>query len=98
MWQVRGPNLDSSLLPNGLGGKIGREKKEKRERKRVCRERVSNFSLDFLAIGLSVPDEPRGKVALRCKGYAWVSILWSFNKLREVGVFSYLVYFRLKSH
>ena len=27
MWQVRGPNLDSSLLPNGLGGKI-RERKE----------------------------------------------------------------------
>ena len=98
MWQVRGPNLDSSLLPNGLGGKIRREKKEERERKRVCREKVSNFSLDFPAIGLSVSDEPRGKVALRCKGYAWVPVLWSFEKLREVRVFSYLVYFRLRIH
>ena len=52
-----------------------REKKEERERKRVFRERVSNFSLDFSAIRLSVPDEPRGKVALRCKGYAWVPVL-----------------------
>ena len=34
------------------------------------RERKSNFSLDFSAFGPSVPDEPRGKVALRCKGYA----------------------------
>ena len=52
-----------------------REKKRGRERKRVFRERVSNFSLDFPAIGQSVPDEPRGKVALRCKGYVWVPIL-----------------------
>ena len=34
------------------------------------RERKSNFSLDFPAIGPSVPDEPRDKVGLRCKGYA----------------------------
>ena len=59
-----------------------REKNEERERKRVFRERVSNFSLDFSAIGPSVPDEPRDKVTLRCKGYAWVPILWSFDKLR----------------
>ena len=43
------------------------------------RERKSNFSLIFPAIGPSVLDEPRGKVALRCKGYAWAPILWSFN-------------------
>ena len=39
------------------------------------RERKSNFSLDFLAIGLLVPDEPRGKVGLRYKGYVWTLIL-----------------------
>ena len=25
MWQERGPNIDSSPLPNGLGGKLERE-------------------------------------------------------------------------
>ena len=34
------------------------------------RERKSNFSLDFPAIGPSVLDDPRGKVGLRYKGYA----------------------------
>ena len=43
------------------------------------RERKSNFSLDFPAIRPSVPDKPRGKVGLRCNGYAWTSILWSFD-------------------
>ena len=41
---------------------------------------------------------PRSKVDLRCKGYAWAPVLGSFVKLRKVGVFSYLVYFRFKSH
>ena len=43
------------------------------------RERKSNFSLDFSAFGLSVLVGPSGKVALRCKGYAWTPILWSFD-------------------
>ena len=55
------------------------------------RERVSNFSLDFSAFGSSVLVGPRSKVALRGKGYAWASVLGSFNKLRKVGVFSYLI-------
>ena len=38
MWQVREPNLDSSLLPNGLGGKLEREKE--RERKEGILERL----------------------------------------------------------
>ena len=49
MWQVRGPDLDSSLLPNGLGGKI-RERKGKREKGMDFRERGSNFSLNFPTI------------------------------------------------
>ena len=83
-------NLDST----GLGGK-----KEKRERKREkggeFRERDSTFSLDLLVIGPLNPGETKGKVDPHCKSYA---CLWSFDKLREVGVFSYLVISCLKSH
>ena len=78
MWQVRGPKLDSSLLPNGLGGRI-RERKEG-----IFRERGSNFSLDFPAIESSVSIEARSKVAPHGKGYAWASVLGSFDKIRKV--------------
>ena len=47
------------------------------------RERKSNFSLDFPAIGPSVPQEPRGKVGLQYKGYTWTPILWSFDNSRR---------------
>ena len=40
----------------------------------------------------------RSKVDPHCKSYAWVPVLWSFEKLREVGVFSYLIYSLAKSH
>ena len=39
---------------------------------------------------------PRSKVILRGEGYAWAPVLGSFDKLLEVGVFSYLVYFLFK--
>ena len=42
-------------------------------------ERKSNFSLDFLTSGLLVRDGPRSKVVLRGKGYAWASVLGSFD-------------------
>ena len=61
------------------------------EKERVFRERKSNFSLDFPVFGLSILVGPRRKVVLRGKGYVWASVLWSFDKLREVGVFSYLI-------
>ena len=54
------------------------------------RERSSIFSLEFPDIGQSVSGEARSKVAPHCKGYAWVPVLGSFDKLRKVGVFSYL--------
>ena len=69
-------------------GKIKREKKEERKR-RNSRERGSTFSLDFPVISLSNSDETRGKVDPQCKSYLWVPKVWSFDKLREVGVFSY---------
>ena len=73
----------------------GRERKTKRERERKerdFRERISTFSLEFSAIGPSVFGEVRRKVTPHGKGYTWVPILWSFDKLQEVGVFSYLIY------
>ena len=60
--------------------------------------RSSHFSLSFPAIRPTVPGKIRGKVDPHCKSYAWVSEVWSFNKLREVAVFSYLVTSCLKSH
>ena len=71
--------------------------KEERE-KRNSRERGSTFSLDFPTIGQSNSIKTRGKVDPHCKSYAWVSVLWSFDKLWEVGVFSYLIYSLAKSH
>ena len=60
-------------------GKIGREKKEERER-RNSGERDSTFFLDFPVICSSNFDETRGKVDPYCKSYAWVSVLFSFGK------------------
>ena len=60
-------------------------------------DRKFNLSLDFSAIGPSVSDEAKSKVALRGKGYAWAPVLGSFDKIREIRVVSYLVYFRFKN-
>ena len=62
------------------------------------RERKSNFSLDFLAIGSSNPGEPRDKIAPHDKSYAWIPIFLEFLELRKVGVFSYLFYSLAKGH
>ena len=48
-------------------------------------------------IGPSNLSEPRDKVAPYGKNYAWISVLWSFDKIEEVGVFSYLVISCLKA-
>ena len=53
-------------------------------------ERVSSFSLDLRAIQQSEFFKARKKVVLREEAYAWVPVLGSFDKLREVGVLSYL--------
>ena len=58
----------------------------------VFRERVSDFSLRSRAIGSSDFFGARKKVVLRGEGFEWVPILVSFDKLREVGVLSYLFY------
>ena len=80
----------------GWGKREGKRKEKKEEK--VVRERVSNFFLDFLVIGPAISGETRSKVDPHCKSYAWIPVLWSFDKLREVGVFSYLFYSLAKSH
>ena len=65
-------------LTNHLGG--GNSKPRKGE-----------SSLKFLVIRPSNPSEPRDKVAPHGKSYAWILVLQSFDKLRKVGVFSYLI-------
>ena len=47
------------------------------------RERNCDFSLDFPAFGPSVLVEPRRKVDLRYKGYAWTPILWSSDNSKR---------------
>ena len=79
-------SLDLNLDQTCLGGK-GREKKSKQERERKERdfkERSSTFSLDFPEIRPSVSGEARSKVAPHGKGYAWVPVLGSFDKLQKV--------------
>ena len=55
-------------------------------------ERVSDFSLRSRTIEPSDFFGPRSKAILRSEGFSWVLVLRSFDKLREVGVLSYLSY------
>ena len=58
----------------------------------VFSERVCNFSLGSRPIGPSDFFEPRRKVDLHGEDYAWAPVWGSFDKIREVGVLSYLIY------
>ena len=60
-------------------------------------ERGSDFSLRSRAIGPSDFFGSRSKAVLCSKGFTWVPVLRSFDKLREVGVLSYLLYLLFKS-
>ena len=60
--------------------------------------RSSHFSLNFPVIESSNIGKARDKVDPHCEGYVWVPVLWSFDKFREVEVFSYLDIPCLKSH
>ena len=51
-------------------------------------ERVNDFSLRSRAIGPSDFFGPRSKAVPRSEGFAWVLVLGSFDKIREVGVLS----------
>ena len=52
--------------------------------------REREFSLNFRQIRPSAIFGTRRKAALHGEGFAWVSDLGSFLKIREVGVFPYL--------
>ena len=56
----------------------------------VFKERRTSLSLNLWQIRQSEFFGARRKVALRSEAYAWAPILRSFDKLREVGVLSYL--------
>ena len=58
----------------------------------VFSERLSDFSLRSRAIGPSDFFGTRRKVSLRGEDNAWATVSWSFDKLSEVGVLSYLSY------
>ena len=58
----------------------------------ISRERKCTFSIDFRSIGQSDFFGARRKVVLRDEGNVWAPVLRSFDKLREVGVSSYLFY------
>ena len=58
----------------------------------VFRERVCDFFLRSWAIGRSDFVGTRRKAVLRSEGFAWVTVIRSFDKLHEVGVLSYLSY------
>ena len=53
---------------------------------------MSDFSLRSRAIGPSDSYGARRKLVLRGEGNAWAPVSGSFDKLREVGVLSYLSY------
>ena len=53
---------------------------------------MCDFSLRSRVIGPSDFVGTRRKAVLRNEDFAWVPILRSFDKLREVGVLSYLSY------
>ena len=53
---------------------------------------MCNFSPKSQAIGSSDSFGARRKVVLRGEGNAWAPVSWSFDKIREVGVLSYLSY------
>ena len=56
------------------------------------RERECHFSLSSRLIRSSDFFEVKRKDVLREEGNAWTPVLRSFDKLREVGVLSYLFY------
>ena len=53
---------------------------------------MCHLSLRYRAIRPSDFFEAKRKVVLRGEGNAWAPVLGSFDKLREVGVLSYLFY------
>ena len=90
--------LFESLMNKTKHGIVSSSSKETEKHEGLESDAVRKcaFSLDLRSIGQSVLDGARRKVVLRGEGYAWAPVSGSFKKLQEVGVLSYLVYFRFK--
>ena len=58
----------------------------------IFRERRCSFSLNFREFGPSDCFGARRKVVLRGEDNVWAPVSCSFDKIREVGVLSYLFY------
>ena len=58
----------------------------------IFRERRCNFSLGFRVFGPLDRFGPRSKVVLSIEDYTWAPVSGVFDKLRDVGVLSYLFY------
>ena len=93
---AREDNSLDQVDPTSLGEREGTNVGIGERKEWDFRERSYTFSLEFSAIGPSVSGEARSKVAPHGKSYTWVPVLGSLDKLREVEVFSYLVYFLFK--
>ena len=72
--------------------KRGKKKKEMQKVLFLFLERERYVSLKSRAIGPSKSFGARRKVILRSEAYAWAPVLRSFDKIREIGVLSYLFY------
>ena len=92
MLMIMGQNMNSDLLPFEDQKMQWLREDVQWLRMVVFRERRCPFSLRFRSIGSSDFFEARRKVALRGEGNAWAPVSWSFDKLHEVGVLSYLFY------
>ena len=82
---------------NQFGGIRKKEKKKKERERGEGKKRGFYFSffcffLRFTEIRPSNFFGPRSKVVLLIEDYTWALVLRSFDKLREVGVLSYLFY------
>ena len=86
---------DNRTKRNSVVSLIQKTKRQKRvgcsgDADLVFRVRERDFSLGFWAIRPLEFSGARSKVALRGEAYEWAPVLRSFDKLREVGVSSYL--------
>ena len=79
-----------SYIQKGRRKRAGEKRIHSEHKVWFSSERVSTFSLRSRLIRSSDFFGARRKVALRSEAYAWALVLGSLDKLREVGVLSYL--------
>ena len=93
--KMNGVHLPQFEDQNGSGW-MGSAESELRFEILIFRDRGSDFSLRSRAIGPLDFFGPKSKVVLCSEAFAWVPVSGVFDKLREVGVLSYLLYLLFK--